>query len=1821
MLILAGMSTLMRAEIHTNSRSMITGFPEDSTKYIASTVFKAKFMEAYEPLEVCNDATECEGRVDRDIYIIDPVPFELEEDVWVKIRSNKPEDNLAANPELQAINQRLKEFNNSRTDNIRVYAVLSFGFSAYLNNTFKAPPSGDFASKGNLEKYFDDAETSNILNFLYGSWPATIDGVRQAMEGKGYTPIIFSYAELLYYSPDGFANGYKVQNLKIGEDAGEEKQQSRLKQQEKAIRKKAQQKIAGHKTNADYAKQTIENLIQAIEIIYDRKENISDKGVTTCSKHGADLDMTKPAYQAAVKSIAKSFLEKMADKTYRLGSEYVIVDQPQKFMSSIESDAILSDEGFFREILPDKLAIMDSRSDYDIYTFFTEVDFFIPQEKRGKFARDVCEEAGLIGDNMIFIITPYYSCKSNPEYIGVSGGAKPVYPLQFMPAVFVNDDALNLKMNTSFGIEKSFRSAFEQAFKYVPKDHTIYVGYIMWNGQQIFKEVIRKRVPESSNFVDVYILVDERLDKIQEYLKCTDEYNSSISLSHTSFDSKERNMAYEFVKKVNKTYVECLSKSTEEIGKIVLANPVPQFKELNSKLCTLKQSVLAGEDGMLQALFYVHASVHKAATKFWSNGKEATFEKEPMADNLFYEKKNPFHQKHWLLTPIDVGSLLTSFVGLDFIFDMAGGVVASMTGDEGEAALYFASVLVPAAIVQGVRSYKAFKVSKKAFEGSLRGEIILARSGDDVLAVGIKYGGGRIVPMKNDGVNTLRVAGIIDGNVLGAAERDPSLRSALEESLWIRNGDELAARPADGNYGFDLVRDKINDPETMNLYQKARAIERDLKLIDFLKRIDSPSKIFVLGDLSSAKMIRDKLKVEGGDDYFVLVIEWVEDNGKIKVLINGELKELDAAMVATLMRSNGYQAGTPVKLVSLVTSTEISLAKNAELADELAQNLATKTEVHTNLVKMDEPTGKLIARNTDNIVWRGYDYSHYANLASDKEMLVGHVATDLKAYIIVPSMIKPDGSVVCMMDGVPRTLSPDQLADLARKNGLREDHPIILMHPEKPGPQDHVNIARTAERLADILKTEVRRSGDEGIYFAHDYKKFRKHGVPLATPTNTPQYNPQWISTGQRKPLLLLTEANHSVDDLTEGYTVVVEEITKSGKVKYKGKEFDAIDFQKILKEEGAYNSQSPLRIVAKNIDDLNGVEKLVGNLSENNKIIVKANRIPIKGVDGSALPTKNIEWLTHAPMGKGRYYLTSNITDPRFLRRLELYDDDFLESLGQALKVNNGKYLAPFKDPKNEYWLGVLFADYREYKKVSLYSFTSLDGISKALNNMNLSGSSWFGAWRKKMYEVPLFGKNFDDGLKLLDPDAVEDLITDTDLLKRALAFVEQQTAKGGLSLPYFMAREHLVQKLGTEMMKGIEEKFVKDEGFLRYLSNELKKLSGTELDKFKRYHLSKPDDFLGEFRTLYQSQSRKMELSGYLSQAQRKSQLSLAGADKRLQDVAEQLTPQDETFYLLVRADDDGFFEVLADGNKRSIRPNEMADMLKQNENYVEGTPLKIVVNGTSGSDKPVQKLLDHLEVDAQMYRGQFTVTEGKLVGQWGRMSPDIPTKILVDETDEAIKYVAKKATIDPDYIDVIIHGAPNNFIVYENGRKLTMTARGLAGFLQSHPAFAKAMREGKGVRLISCSSGLGDAAKNLSKELPGVNIIAPNVTITVNYKGELVALEEGAFWGGFKNGEALGPISKNPTISIMVDKIAEAHELIIKGSQKNIVEIWVPGYRTYAGKGTLLEDGNLQLEINIKLGLNDAPVAKAEDVAQKIREEILKKNGAGSIKGVKP
>jgi hypothetical protein len=830
-----------------------------------------------------------------------------------------------------------------------------------------------------------------------------------------------------------------------------------------------------------------------------------------------------------------------------------------------------------------------------------------------------------------------------------------------------------------------------------------------------------------------------------------------------------------------------------------------------------------------------------------------------------------------------------------------------------------------------------------------------------------------------------------------------------------------------------------------------------------------------------------------------------------------------------------------------------------------------------------------------------------------------------RKFTFMPHKIasKPDGSLVVVFSDGNKLVeyTPKEIAQLLKEQGLRADETLRIGLPDNQyAPSNYKSLPEFAKQLNSEIDNSILYMGDSKVFIDPENLAYSKSGVTNVA--NAPEYlNTSLVATGEKKPLLLLCESNFNVVEKDNLY-IVVEGFT-NGKARVYRPQLQRVDEltpSEFLKEiETTFGKDyevvknKPMRIVSKGgVEDEASAKKFIEEMAQKAKVKVEVSTGAVEVAEGAEIPIKDLKWLGHAPTDDGLYFLKKNITDAQQWRKLNGYgDEEFLKQLGRALEENNGKYLKDFKKSENFGWLESIYQDYLKYKKVSLPTFVNIESIAKQLE-IELFDTPWLKELRQKAYENPLFAKTLDNQLKWLTPDALEDLARDIDLLKKAINHVESQTTYGGKSLAYFLTHENLSEKLPSEIFSALKMKFGENERFFTSLGDEIDKLDKEALKKFNRSLADNPD-YLDEFKTLYEIPGRKIGLADFLNRVQRKSQLFLAGADARMQNIADQLTPQAETFTLIVRADGDGFIEVLPDGSKRLIRPKEMADIIKANENYVEGTPLRIVVNGTSDSDKTVQALIDHMDVDAQVYsKGPFNVEEGKLLGQWDRKSPDIPSNIVLVEETDVVNRLVKDVTPDPAYLDVFIHGEPNNFVIRENGVWMKMNPGGLAGRLRNHPAFAKAIREGKSLRLISCSSGAGDAAKGLSRELPEIGIIAPNVPVTVQ-DGKVMAEVEDAFWGGFKNGESQGRIS---TIPLVETRIATASELVIKGEQKNVVEIWVSPYRVPVGKGTLLEDGSLKIDVNVNIGLNEAPVAKAEEVEQKIKDEIIRRNGSGSI-----
>lgn len=839
----------------------------------------------YEQLEAFNDRNEREGRPELNQYIIELNPDWIEErgSSWLQ-------------SEYTSLANMLRGFNNGRKDNLRFYVVAVFGIGFPIKkdvNLQKLPQVLSSKKYYQLRGLLNESDFYASRDIVYRNDETGI-GIRNdildAMAAKGHTErVLYYYTEIQFYDQKGENRYYSIDHLTVT---------GALLPFDKKIRSKAHQGWA-HPDDPSFPlaskgldagsriKLSVTNLITAIGVEYDAKGS-STTGIVNCGKDTERAFTRGTEYHNAVKSMAQLLDAPTGEQ--QVNSRFCVVDKPNNFKDPRLRDMVLPDVVFNTEILPDKLNLLEKKSDYRMYVVFKEVPFVIPEDKREEFAQAVKAQSVVVAQqpNAVVIVVPYYSCTDNEIYVGADDrnvmGLKVdqeyVYPMLLMPASFGKSEQMNLLMNAALIREKSFRSGFEQAFRQIPKDHMTYLGYLLWNGQHIYKEYPEKRVAGFSNFADVQLLVDDRMEKIMPYLNCYQTLENDLQFVDPKLNPyRDRNFYY-------KKYHKCLEEHGEAIGKILSQQPVVGFKELNAGLCTIRQRILAGEDGMLAAMNYIQASFHSKGVKFWvSNKGETTLEDVDLDNDIFYGNKNPYAKKPWILTAIDAGSFLASFVGLDFIFDAAGGVVCLVIDDGNGAAVYAASIFVPAAIIKSWKYIKEVRkigsLSEEAYKlSSKSGVVVHTPTGPVVAQLG---GSVNMVPTANDGTDLLRTLGIADDEVLTMAKSDPSVAKALEESMTARQGDVVISRPEQQiQYSVDELKVKANDKALVKQYKEARRADPSLEFISFLRQIE-PKVIFqvdpVLADVAK--------HIKYDPDYFYVFIHGTEYDGFALHLADG----------------------------------------------------------------------------------------------------------------------------------------------------------------------------------------------------------------------------------------------------------------------------------------------------------------------------------------------------------------------------------------------------------------------------------------------------------------------------------------------------------------------------------------------------------------------------------------------------------------------------------------------------------------------------------------------------------------------------------------------------------------------------------------------------------------------------------------------------------------------------------------------------------------------------------------------------------------------
>jgi len=860
----------------------------------------AQYVRRYEALERFNDGNERAGRKDLNQYIIslDTLTWEgdnEDEEIWIK-------EHPIIDSNYGRLSEILNQFNSNRKDKLRFYVIVAGPFQAQLKEGVKIEQlPGSFK---NFDIAFKDLLVENDLEKVhhntYGRAAHAMRGeIIKALKSKGYEErVIYFYASMRFFTLDGKEQYYSHDDMTLS---------GKLVPFSKKIRAKCRQNweapdIFGMgETAAARIEKAIVNIINAVEVEYDGGGSMKD-GVVDCGKDIAEIENTNwpgkgDVYNNAAKRIAA--LLDAPQPSQRFKSPYFIVDKPENFTDPFIRDEILPDIVFNTQILPDKLTLLSQgRSQYKMYVIFGSVEFVLPDAERAGFARLVKEFSSVAKQaNTIVLVVPYFSCvDAGIEKGDAQGNVYELYPMLPMPCIYSPDDAMTSIMNSALVREKSFQGGFNQAFKYVPKDYKVYDWKVLWNGDAIYDGVEEyKNVTGYEDLVAIRILQDIRLDKI---IKATRDRNCGAEgiIYGTSESTVQVDLAFERMAK-------CQALLQVDIDRILTEQP--QFQAVTGT-SSLIQSTLTQEVSKK----FVETFASRKTARNWGS----------MDDNLFYGKRNPFKSKDIIMTLIDIGSIVSSVVGLDFIFDGVGMVYAFSIGENEAGLLYAAALAVPLASGGALRT------------ALIEGKNIVVKGSKGAYQVVVRkvYGLYYVVRHADDFSHLAKSALHPKSfNALSKYKSEATFVSAMEEGLMA---DSKAVQAINDNPGWV---DEFN-----GFYKEGKggldvflAAKTNGTLIDGEKIIgfrDMPNlNVASLG--TDADIIKSVERIKPDPDWFDVIVHgspdrfWVLHNGKWTGITHRDLNNY-------LKRNPSFQNAKGVRLVSCEAGTK-----------DLAQNFANKS--------------------------------------------------------------------------------------------------------------------------------------------------------------------------------------------------------------------------------------------------------------------------------------------------------------------------------------------------------------------------------------------------------------------------------------------------------------------------------------------------------------------------------------------------------------------------------------------------------------------------------------------------------------------------------------------------------------------------------------------------------------------------------------------------------------------------------------------------------------------------------------------------------------
>jgi hypothetical protein len=600
------------------------------------------------------------------------ITIDVDTEHWIEERGNK-EPKILDETNYENISKKLRTFND-RKDNLRFYVIVVNDYAvkfqtqidpAYLNDSFKW---------NDLKNYPDQQK---VVADIHRKTSVLISDISAGLQSKGFSErIIYFYSQLKVEEYNSVAHFYKYDGIScIGDEISKHKDQ---------LIEHVRVPAKGPVTNINEA---VNSIINSADIVLNGIDNPSN--VDCNASIDKIISNTISLKEQQLKNEVKTFVA-LIDKpgaNQRLGSQYLIVDKPESF--DLE-------DVFTREMLPDKLNLLASNSDYKLYVVLKEINFAMPAGEWKAFATAVAAESKIAKEpGVILMVVPYLQtyCTGKTWFgMPVGKGTGIIMPAVYASAAFT--EAMNTALSTP---NTTWVTNFNQAFKRIPKSHTVYSYSMLWNGDFIQHDVnVQKNVTGFENIIDIILHDDRRYEELNDAK--TFAYFAPITPELLERDDPATN---DYVMNAFSIYVTMVDEAMkkEELIKIKVTNDI-------------KQSLITKEKADQYAHWVWREKTGRSAPE------DLPFEPVVPDDEWFYGGVNKVTAEHFIAV-LDMASFASSFVGLDVVFDSWQAYYAYDKG------FYFdAAIATTAVAIEGL-SAGGLKAAVKALR---KGEVALVKT-------------------------------------------------------------------------------------------------------------------------------------------------------------------------------------------------------------------------------------------------------------------------------------------------------------------------------------------------------------------------------------------------------------------------------------------------------------------------------------------------------------------------------------------------------------------------------------------------------------------------------------------------------------------------------------------------------------------------------------------------------------------------------------------------------------------------------------------------------------------------------------------------------------------------------------------------------------------------------------------------------------------------------------------------------------------------------------------------------------------------------------